>query len=477
MTAFETFVNTELPQRCVVIKGATEATGDPRESTVPKVLGAPIGTRYFRDDVKEIFNRFGPNSTDWIREGSSANAMWGCPSNITITVDPVNGDDSEGNDGTVIPLKTLNVLFERLPAKVSNLQVLLKAGTHDWSIDNWGSYYTIPGGTYFFGEWAPEVGSDWTVTNVDEVVLSKDPLTTPWVVNEHSGKFLVVYSYGVEYPSVPIASNTEHTITINATAWTGCGYEVGDTVRFGNLTTEITSSEDIWNTFTNLGIQSSFEYIHFNLATGPAIEGGSFYFGRCKFSNCSYQAIGAWDISKIEIGYCYFENCGSGTIFFSDYSTYGGIGACIFVNSNLCVRATIEATLQLNAHMSANVIINTACLAYITYGARCIMGGNAGETWFHATNCNYLISAYTASRIEHSGSFTVSMRNSTRFLTSVVYLAHASTKLQIGSGWAAEATTAANTFRTPYGYFSLSDLRNKYNKFIYLPLETQICQK
>ena len=62
----------------------------------------------------------------------------------TITVDSVNGSDSEFNDGTVTPLKSLDALFQRMPTWATGLVatqsgnlcatlVILKAGTYTFS--------------------------------------------------------------------------------------------------------------------------------------------------------------------------------------------------------------------------------------------------------------------------------------------------------------------------------------------------------
>jgi hypothetical protein len=67
MTVFEDFVNAELPQRPTLIKGATEATGDPNSSVLAKVNNAPLGTYYLQDEVspKVLWVRVGTTSTDW----------------------------------------------------------------------------------------------------------------------------------------------------------------------------------------------------------------------------------------------------------------------------------------------------------------------------------------------------------------------------------------------------------------------------
>jgi len=64
MGAFESFIYAELPLRPALIKGATEATGDPRLSALPQVNAAPLGTLYLQDNVE-------PKVT-WQKQGSAA---------------------------------------------------------------------------------------------------------------------------------------------------------------------------------------------------------------------------------------------------------------------------------------------------------------------------------------------------------------------------------------------------------------------
>jgi len=67
MTAFETYVVTELPLRPALIKAALEATGNPNTSILSKVQNSPIGTLYLQIDVtpKIMWQRFDTGATTW----------------------------------------------------------------------------------------------------------------------------------------------------------------------------------------------------------------------------------------------------------------------------------------------------------------------------------------------------------------------------------------------------------------------------
>lgn len=67
MTAFEDFVNAELPKRTVMLTLAnTGASGDPNlVVSNPQVNDAPIGT-FFKDDLtNDLWNKDGPGATEW----------------------------------------------------------------------------------------------------------------------------------------------------------------------------------------------------------------------------------------------------------------------------------------------------------------------------------------------------------------------------------------------------------------------------
>lgn len=96
MSAFEDFVNLELPKRAVTIRGAV-ATGDPNASVEPEVVNAPTGTFYLQDEVspKFLWLRSGVASDSWIGVGSAVSGGFlvgpaGSGAPYTIIQDAVN---------------------------------------------------------------------------------------------------------------------------------------------------------------------------------------------------------------------------------------------------------------------------------------------------------------------------------------------------------------------------------------------------
>lgn len=66
MTAFEDFVNLELPQRAVMLTFAsTGYAGDPRLSVAPKINLAPIGTWFIDDNTEDVWQKSGPTASEW----------------------------------------------------------------------------------------------------------------------------------------------------------------------------------------------------------------------------------------------------------------------------------------------------------------------------------------------------------------------------------------------------------------------------
>jgi hypothetical protein len=121
-----------------------------------------------------------------------------------ITVDPVNGDDAEWNDGTVTPLKTLEALFQRLPkaqqttsggaafATDESISVLLKAGDHRLEFDPVDQYATLSAdfsNVSFYGELAADI--PFVLDHWDGLSKAWKPAGDPaWVVDEHVGKLM-----------------------------------------------------------------------------------------------------------------------------------------------------------------------------------------------------------------------------------------------------------------------------------------------
>lgn len=103
MTAFEDFVNLELPKRPVMTKGAIDATGDPNVSILPQVTGAPIGTFYLQDDVtpRQLWQRIEPPPS-----GTWSPVTGAIPAPNQYHVD-INSVETYENGSELFPFKTM----------------------------------------------------------------------------------------------------------------------------------------------------------------------------------------------------------------------------------------------------------------------------------------------------------------------------------------------------------------------------------
>ena len=116
MGAFEDFVYAELPLRPVMLRGATDATGDPNASALANVNGAPAGTFYLQDDVlpKPLWRKLDSGSTSW----SLLSGVGATSESITLYVRST-GNDS--NDGLSVgnALLTIQAALEKIPTYFS----------------------------------------------------------------------------------------------------------------------------------------------------------------------------------------------------------------------------------------------------------------------------------------------------------------------------------------------------------------------
>lgn len=99
-TPFEDFVNAELPARIVIIRGATDATGDPNASALPLVNAAPAGSFYQQDDTipKTLWVKDAAGSTSWVELGEATGGGGGFISVETSTTDLETNFPAADND-------------------------------------------------------------------------------------------------------------------------------------------------------------------------------------------------------------------------------------------------------------------------------------------------------------------------------------------------------------------------------------------
>lgn len=85
MSAFEDFVNIELPQRAAMLTSAnTGATGDPNASTLPKVKNAPKGTWFIDDVTGDLWQKLEQSDpTSWTLRASGSGTRFSCPTAVS----------------------------------------------------------------------------------------------------------------------------------------------------------------------------------------------------------------------------------------------------------------------------------------------------------------------------------------------------------------------------------------------------------
>lgn len=92
MTAFEDFVNLELPQRPVMLlSGDVGYTGDPNGGGAPAILqGAPAGTFFLDESSTILWRKFAVGATSWV-ESAGIDPQTATVGAITTTINPDSG--------------------------------------------------------------------------------------------------------------------------------------------------------------------------------------------------------------------------------------------------------------------------------------------------------------------------------------------------------------------------------------------------
>ena len=447
MTAFEDFVNTELPQRPVLIKGAVEAAGDPRSSVVPKVLGAPIGTLYQQYGTVDTWKRIGTGAEEWFKF-SSGRAIY----DTTIFVDPVLGDDDISNDGTVTPFKTIRAAFDRIPSTVGgNNEIRLSAGVHDLSTAT-DNYWFLPEGWSLSGWYEPdEDGFGWPRTfeftsyaySATEFTLSKDPLTTPWIVNEHVGKY-VCYIFDVSglRTTALIHSNTEHDLRVTS-LWTpilstNCWIsEIQTTIANAVSGINIICPQD-----QDIGLIKFDNNEYLNIYA----NGSNIYY--CSFTNPIYNGLECVASNATSyIHSCSFINNSSEALYLSGAVTY------VYCNSVHNSVWSVESH-SFDAQFYNNFFSNITTYCYWIYSNSWVRNEHYLDT---VANFAYFDTAFIECGLNVQ---PIGTSKPTGYMARLV--GGATVGLQ--SSHTLESNTAANTFYVNGRAVSLSDMKNKYQR-------------
>lgn len=352
MSSFETFVNTELPRRPTMLLPALVGgyDGDPNLPGAPAILqNSPTGTYYLQSSgALSIKNSTSPGT--WAAVGSGGG---GTPDPVAvvrraqapfqITVDPVNGNDSPSNDGSVTPLKTLEALCARLPhahhkgtayslndvasSTTRYVRVLLKAGTHALPADPDG--YPLPvdfSNVMIYGETELKVAFVIDSYSDDDMKVHQPAGNSAWVADEHVGKILRL-PYLTAFYDYFIIANDSHSLTV---AFSGTGYGAywtpGTAVEIHELKSKIVGPRYFHVTKGNDGkYAGGFYGVEFDASATPNQIFFDQYGGRLAFNSClvrggtgTYFAYQEGVAAEIALNGCMFLNCSVGV------ESYGG---------------------------------------------------------------------------------------------------------------------------------------------------------
>ena len=143
MTAFEDFVNLELPRRSAFLTVAiTGFDGDPNDAGAPAILkGAPTGSWYLRETpLRSFFRKEDSGSTDWINQSpSQILSPFETTGPMTLSVDFNDGAAVDPPPGAIITnqseadaigttFKSLQLLWDALPKLISDAVTFNIAG-------------------------------------------------------------------------------------------------------------------------------------------------------------------------------------------------------------------------------------------------------------------------------------------------------------------------------------------------------------
>lgn len=343
-TPYEAFVNLELPRRPVMLTYAvTSYDGDPNDSGAPAIVtGAPVGTFYLQQTggilwqkkmaIAGSYTQVGgggggggvtlyptealllaaspaagamgyAQDTDnfWFRRAltwqpipnfsvlrQSEGTVFGTP---TIYVDDATGDDSDWNDGTVTPLKSLDALFRRLPARMAGgganfIQVSVGPGDYTFT-DPWALVLDMPGSVWIQGSHtAPFDSFSIDSFSGDDCHVNKPGTDPAWTADEWVGYWIEVMQSGSPQ-RYPILANGTHDLTIGTrTAGNWTGVSLGSTAHIVKKATRWTGPDPV-----QFYGQSALYFVDI-LFDRPAVGGFGYFYqlqGMLSFIGCHFK--------------------------------------------------------------------------------------------------------------------------------------------------------------------------------------------
>lgn len=227
MSAFEDFVNLELPKRPVMLTlGNTGFDGDPNGGGVPAVIAnSPQGTFFFRQTGEILYIKESSSPGTWSTVGSgggseqTAALQW----NITTAGNDTTGDGSVGAPFAT-PAGALAKFRALYGTRVRYLvDFLIGPGNFPgFNVQGWEMDPAVtspPVGFRFIGSWTVvDSGTFTTVTTGNttaDIVYSKvADSTKTWTVNQHKARFIRVNTGTSALQILPIFSNTATEVVV-----------------------------------------------------------------------------------------------------------------------------------------------------------------------------------------------------------------------------------------------------------------------
>jgi hypothetical protein len=418
------------------------------------------------------------------------------PQPFDFVVDPVNGDDSPGNDGLLAPLKTLDELIKRLPARTTSrnwgevsigeqpTRVSLKAGTHalpsnDGMTEDFHLLINGLPDLEFYGEWSAALESfDVDSYSASGMKIHKPAGDPAWTTDALVGKWVKLsIDYGPPYGLFPfyfpIIANDERSITVEWAPDSGAG-GVG------------------WFTAPATGTEIEIVEIATTLA-GPRLlqpRGACLTFSTVKLDGAQFP----WGFAYCERSRLAFYNCHV----FGNCGWYPPTGKMMFLLREFCFLSFGDCLIEDNygmiytqyptseVYFGSNAVLNSLRLVEGYQGRVTLWGSmlalrNAGDLFFMSRSMigvmwhdqiyflNPMGGGWTGALWElsnpnvdlefRSNCHVVDGKSPGTWISCFGY----GNRIRIASGFSDECSTPENSFLGPGGFTSsIEDLKDVY---------------
>lgn len=352
MTAFETYIQSELPRRPALVTAALASyDGDPNSSSAPNSLRlAPVGTFYLQATPDVLWRK--ARSSTWVPL-SFLNSYETTPLYVSSSGD----DDAPGTEDS--PIQSLRELSLRLPIYEGAASVRIGAGTFrgvNVSGEGLDSRLVIGGSrnTVVVEGTLSEI-TTFTVASSSGITVTAAG-SPGWEVNEHRFKFLEYFVFG-SFRHLPIISNTSDTLTIVLGSTAIGGFyplpPVSTELRIVEQVTVIAPPLTNPGSFNNRFIFQKFVEF-FGIAfdgsgggfSGPTCTdpGSNYQFSACDFRNWSGRGLEGHGTGIVFDSI--FRSCGDACI---ESAGYVQVNDCLYASSATGIRAAFGGVVNVGA--------------------------------------------------------------------------------------------------------------------------------